>query len=302
MNSWQPAFMPDQTHKIILITGGTSGIGKAAATALYRRNATVLIAGRNRARGQAAANQIHHAAPYARGSVHFLPLDVTNLTAITTFAQRLATKVPHLDGLINDAGLLPTTPIQLMASGFDLQLATSFIGPFALTGCLLPLLRASRAARVVTVSSLAARVGQLQLSRWPAPARRNAWLAYADAKRANLSFGQELQAQATRKHWPLTSIIVQPGAARTAQQRLAGSHGLLGKMLQLSNPLLPAPAQAASTLLFAMTAEHIMPGDLYGPGGFLHIWGAPAKADATTDSAQDHQLWHAATTWTHINY
>src|SRR5690606_29531082 len=157
--AWGPAGMPWPAGRISLVTGGASGMGYADAKALASAGAQVVIAARNPERGAETVARIRQAHPGAQ--VRFEPVDLADLDSVRALAGRLDATLPRLDGLINNAAIMAPPERGVSADGFEAQLATNYLGHFALTARLLPLLRRSDAPRVVTLSSIAAARGRI---------------------------------------------------------------------------------------------------------------------------------------------
>ncbi len=156
-----------------MVTGANSGIGYETAVELAAHGAHVLLACREPARGQRAADRVVGAAPGA--SAESLTLDLAELDSVRRAAGRIASEHGRLDLLVNNAGVM-AVPFQVTPDGFERQVATNHLGHFALTGLLLDLLLTTQGSRVVTVSSLAHRAGRLVLPARPAnPAGYNRW-------------------------------------------------------------------------------------------------------------------------------
>ena len=157
-NVWNDSSIGDLSGKTIVITGATSGIGKAAALVMAEKNAEVVIAVRNVAKGEQVVAEAKQNHPNSNISVR--KLDLSNLESVSTFAKALKQDYKRLDVLINNAGVM-MCPLSRTAEGFEMQFGTNHLGHFALTGQLLPLL--GPGSRVVVVSSLAHRRGRLDL-------------------------------------------------------------------------------------------------------------------------------------------
>ena len=166
-----------------MITGGNSGIGLVAARLLAGAGAQVIIAVRDQARGQQAADDIG-------GDVGVRPLDLADLDSVRAFAA--ATTEP-IDVLVNNAGVM-ATPLGRTAQGFETQFGVNHLGHFALTNLLLPMIT----DRVVSVASGAHRRGHIDLSDLNWNRRRyERWAAYGQSKLANLLFILELERRLT---------------------------------------------------------------------------------------------------------
>ena len=179
MSRWKQ--VPPQPGRTFVVTGASSGVGLATADALARAGAHVVMAVRNRAKGEEAAATIH---PANGGSVEVGIVDVADLDSVRSFAGT----VGEIDVLINNAGVL-AVPFALTPEGVETHFATNHLGHFALTNLLLPRIR----DRVVVVASASHKHGDLQLDDldW---SRRGykAYAAYAASKLANLQFLTEL--------------------------------------------------------------------------------------------------------------
>jgi NAD(P)-dependent dehydrogenase (short-subunit alcohol dehydrogenase family) len=145
-----------QRGRRVVITGATGGLGYETARALAAAGANVLLTGRNTAKGYDAVARIKAASPQA--NIRFADLDLASLSAVKAFADRLAGETDGVDLLVNNAGVMTPPTRHTTADGFELQFGTNYLGHFALTGRLLPLLRNGRSTRVVNLSSGAHRL------------------------------------------------------------------------------------------------------------------------------------------------
>jgi NAD(P)-dependent dehydrogenase (short-subunit alcohol dehydrogenase family) len=154
---WTRADIPDQTGRVAVVTGANTGIGLETARALASRGAHVVLACRSRERGEEALRSIGADRP--AGEVELLLLDLASLASVRAFAQAFSARHQRLDLLVNNAGIM-VPPFGRTEDGFELQIGINFLGHFALTGLLLDRLRNGSGARVVTVSSIAHRMGR----------------------------------------------------------------------------------------------------------------------------------------------
>jgi NAD(P)-dependent dehydrogenase (short-subunit alcohol dehydrogenase family) len=241
---------------------------------LAKAGAEVILTGRDDQKGQAAIDKIGREVIGAR--ISYEPLDLASLASIADFAKRMEVR-QSLDLLINNAGVMALPRRQATADGFEMQFGTNYLGHFALTARLMPLLRRASAPRVVSVSSLAHRTalidfGDLQGARLYSP-----WKAYGQSKLACLMFALELQRRSDAAGWNLTSNAAHPGFSRT--NLFAGPGGLLSLASGFAAPLLgQSAADGARPLLFAATSPEARPGGYYGPAGLGELRGAPASA------------------------
>ncbi|MEB3165582.1 MAG: SDR family NAD(P)-dependent oxidoreductase [Cyanobacteriota bacterium] len=315
---WTIADIPDQTGRLALITGASSGLGLETARALANRGATVLLACRSRTRAEAARLEL---LATATGPIDLIDLDLADLDSVVRAAATVADRYGHLDLLINNAGVMGV-PRRLTRQGFELQFGTNHLGHFALTGALLPLLNGRPDARVVTVTSGAQYFGRLDFQDLQGERRYDRWKAYSQSKLANISFALELQRRLDAATDPsaaadtppqaragepaaaaparILSLAAHPGLARTNLQpvSLQASGSRLEAMgYRLLDPLFQSAAMGALPQLFAATAPDVEPGGHYGPDqwGGLRGWPTPVRiAPAALDPDQGRRLWQVS--------
>ena len=178
--------VPSQTGKLAVVTGANSGIGLETARRLALAGADVVLAVRSVDKGKGAADDIRATAPDSTVSVS--ALDLASLASIEAFAASMLGDGRPVDLLINNAGVMAVPTRHTTTDGFELQLGTNHLGHFALTGRLLPLLRAATAPRVTTVSSGAHLMGSIHFDDLQLERGYRAWTAYSQSKLANLLF------------------------------------------------------------------------------------------------------------------
>src|SRR3984885_12260657 len=154
MTTWTIRDIPDQSGKLAVVTGAAGGLGRDTAFGLAGAGAEVILAGRNPTKGRDAEARIRDHRPDAK--VRFELLDLASLTSVAAFADRMLAAARPIDILINNAGIMAPRNRATTADGFEMQFGTNYLGHFALTARLLPLLTAAR-ARVVQLSSVAHR-------------------------------------------------------------------------------------------------------------------------------------------------
>lgn len=296
------ADIPDQSGKLAVITGATGGLGYETALALAGANATVVLTGRNAAKGAEALARVR--AVHPKADISFELLDMGSQASIAGFAESLAARHSHIDLLINNAGVMMPPSRKTTVEGFELQLGTNHLGHFALTARLLPLLAGSR---VVTVSSIAHRTGaihfdDLQLERGYTPTK-----AYNQSKLANLLFAFELQRRASRAGAALTSTAAHPGVSATnlfASEQGLGSSRVVRLLAPLVLRVLVQSAKAgAEPTLYAATAAE--PGSYTGPQGLRETRGRVGTARpsaAATDETLAATLWDLSEQLTSVRF
>ncbi|MGO9336209.1 MAG: oxidoreductase [Terracidiphilus sp.] len=305
LQRWGSGEIPPQTGKQVVVTGATGGLGYEIALALAQGCADVIIAGRNEPEGREVAARIRVLAPKAL--VRFEKLDLADLASVTAFARRLGAVGRPLDLLVNNAGVMALPTRRVTADGFEMQLGTNYLGHFALTGLLLPLLRASRHPRVVQVSSLAHRFGQIRFDDLHGERGYRPWEAYSQSKLATLLFARELQRRSNAYRWGLLSYAVHPGYAQTnlfangpgARSVLAMLHRSLGRAVSQS------AADGAQPALYAAVSASAQPGGFYGPDGLFELAGRPAHAHVSSrarDVAVARRLWEVSEELTGVRW
>ena len=205
-------------------------------------------------------------------------LDLASLASVQTFADDLARDLTHLDTLINNAGVMTPPSRFETADGFELQLGTNYLGPFALTNRLLPLLLAAPAGRVTTMSSGMAAVGRIRFDDLQWTRRRySPTRSYAQSKLADLLLARHLAHVSQQRGWALRSNAAHPGFTQTNLQTAGASlgsdtvrHSSIGNL-----PFVPSqlPPEGAEPMLFAAADPRAVEDGYYGPTGRFGLVG-----------------------------
>jgi NAD(P)-dependent dehydrogenase (short-subunit alcohol dehydrogenase family) len=292
MSTWTSQDMPSQTGRTAVVTG-TGGLGFQTALALAGAGAEVIMAGRNTDKGAAAVQAIRQLFPNA--SVAFRHLDLASLESIRTFAIRLRGALGCLDMLVNNAAVMTPPQKLTTAEGYELQLGTNYLGHFALTAHLLPLLIRSGRSRVVTLSSVAARGARIDFDDLQSDHRYQPMAAYGQSKLACLMFALEMQALSDELGWGVKSMAAHPGIARTdLLTNGAGPWSAPGLARRLAWFLFQPAPQGALPTLFAATSPHAQGGSYVGPDKFGETRGHPTSArvpELALDTAIRQRLW-----------
>ncbi len=295
--AWSTADIPDQSGRVVIITGASSGIGLEAAKAFAEKNAELILAVRDADKGKRAVETILKHKP--RANVDLQILDLAELKSVKDFAAGFLANHDRLDVLINNAGIM-MCPFANTADGFEIQFGTNHLGHFALTGLLLPMLQQTENSRVVNVSSLAHHSGKLNLTdaNW-AQREYNTGQAYCDSKLANMVFTFALADKLTGLGNNPMVTAAHPGWTKTDLQRHAFKYRLMGFFMAQNTA-----AGALPTLRAAIDSQ-AQPGDFFGPGGKQEMKGAPVKVVASAPS-RDRQtatdLWELSVRMTGVSY
>ena len=235
-------------------------------------------------------------------------LDLADLASVRTFAADFSAEHDGLDILLNNAGVM-AIPRRETADGFEMQFGTNHLGHFALTGLLLDSLLARPGARVVTVSSEAARIGRIRFDDLQGSRRYGKWTAYGQAKLSNQLFALELDRRATDRGVDLVSVAAHPGYAATNLQavgpRMSGS-SIMERINDLGNLVFAQPAaDGALPSLYGATAPGVRGGQYFGPDRFFGMRGHPKPASfvpAARDPDTARRLWEVSEKLTGIRF
>jgi dehydrogenase/reductase SDR family member 12 len=277
------AIAGDLRGRTALVTGGNSGIGRAACEGLLRAGATVHLLGRDRERIERAISEIGQGLPAARERVVPELCDISDPSQIRAFSETFLANQPRLDVLINNAGVL-TQQRQRTAGGLELTFATNVLGPFLLTSLLLPALLAGAPSRVITVSSGGMYTSRLDAEDPQLDRRRfDGSTFYAHSKRAEVVLNR-LWAERHAGDG-IAFHAMHPGWVDTG-----GLRSSLPRFHQLTRPLLRDARQGADTIVWLSTAPSPEPAS----GGFWHdrVPRPEHRARWTRESAMERErLW-----------
>ena len=306
MSSWTASDIPDQTGRTAIVTGANSGLGLVTATELARHGADVVLAVRNTAAGETAAEAIRAEAPDAKVSVR--QLDLASLDSVRAFAERASDELDRIDLLVNNAGLVILGDRQRTADGFELHFGTNHLGHFALTGRLLPLLERGRSPRVVSLSSLSHKGAHLHFDDLMFEKTWDASAAYGASKLANTVFGIELDRRLRTGGSPIISTLAHPGVSRSNLTPRAWEHrGAIGKVIASAYAAMNTQAteQGALPQLHAATAEGVHGGEFFGPAGKNEQRGDVSRVQATAEARDPDvgkRLWEVSEQLTRVSY
>jgi NAD(P)-dependent dehydrogenase (short-subunit alcohol dehydrogenase family) len=302
--NWTSADIPSQKGRSVVITG-TGGIGYETALEMTRAGAEVIMAGRNKDKGEEAIGKIIKLNP--SGNIRFEKLDLADLASIEAFGDRMRSQRKSLDILINNAAVMAPPKRLATKDGFELQMGTNYLGHFALTAHMLPLLQRGNKPRVVTLSSIAHLSGIINLDDFQSELKYKPTDTYAQSKLACLMFAFELQRRSYAADWGIVSIGAHPGISRTELiPNGFGKNSLVGILRRLLGPIFFQPAaHGAWPSLYAATAEEAVGGTYYGPSKMNEMRGYP-KIAKIAPQAKDIQvatkLWDESEKLTNVKF
>jgi NAD(P)-dependent dehydrogenase (short-subunit alcohol dehydrogenase family) len=264
MQKWSEADIPSQKGRLTIVTGGNSGLGWFTALGLARAGANVVVATRSEQKARESMEKIRSIVPGA--SVRFESLDLASLASVRNFAERMD-RLPKVDTLVNNAGVMFVPKRQLTEDGFERQFGTNYLGPFALTMGLLPTLLRSSSPRVTTVTSSSANGGKKRIMfedlQWDHSYAH--YHAYCQSKLADLMFALELARRSEAAGLPLISNACHPGVARTNLQSSGRGRPPSAGFRFILHFIAQDAEDGALSILRAATDPTAPSGSYYGP-------------------------------------
>jgi NAD(P)-dependent dehydrogenase (short-subunit alcohol dehydrogenase family) len=297
--------IPDQSGKIVIVTGANSGLGYESARALAKKGAHVVMTSRSIDKGNEARDAILKEAPNA--ALDVMALDLGSLDSVRNFAEAFKAKYDSLHILMNNAGVM-APPYGKTTDGFEMQFGVNHLGHFALTGLLLDRILETPGARVVTVSSNAQYLGSINFDDLQSEKKYERYPAYYQSKLANVLFAFELQRYFEKIGADAISVATHPGLSRTKLQSTAveKSGNVLERIgyviwlgLQAQKPSVGVRSQVyAATMPDVNGCDHVSP-------KYFKMRGAPVKnaaAKAAHDEAAAKRLWDISEQLTGVRY
>jgi NAD(P)-dependent dehydrogenase (short-subunit alcohol dehydrogenase family) len=235
--------------KVALVTGGTSGIGKATAMALAAMGADVVVVGRDRERGERAAAEIR---AQTGSRVDLALADLASQAGVRELAEGFKGRYDRLDVLINNAGLVQSTRTE-SPDGLETTLAINHLAPFLLTNLLLDTLKESAPSRVVTVSSEAERWGNIDFDDLQSKKKYRGFPVYGMTKLANIMFTYELAERL--EGTGVTATCMHPGAVNTRFG--TNNRGPMTLLFRAFKPFMRTPEQGADTVIWLASSPEV---------------------------------------------
>jgi NAD(P)-dependent dehydrogenase (short-subunit alcohol dehydrogenase family) len=308
---WTIPDIPPQVGKRVLITGANSGIGYHAALTLARKGAQVILACRDKQRGEDALARLNAAAPDARAELAIL--DLASLASVHEFAQREVAKQRPIHILVNNAGVMAPPKRIETVDGFELQFGTNVLGHFALTALLMPALELAVTGsldrpRIVTIASVAHKQGQIDFNDLQSKKTYSPMQSYRQSKLADLMFAFELNGRLRAANSRVMSVAAHPGVANTNLFRAGDRSAISGAARELLSRLIGAVLNTdyvgALPTLYAATSRDVSDGGYYGPQGFLEARGSrigeASVARQAKDTSNAGRLWQVCEELTQV--
>jgi len=303
--------IPGQAGKLAVVTGASDGLGLQIAIRLASAGADLVLPVRNPAKGAAAVERIRGAASRAR--VTTAVLDLASLESVRALGDELLADGRPVDILVNNAAVMTPPTRHETQDGFELQFGTNFLGHFALTARILPLLREAF-ARVTTLSALAARSGSFQWDDLQYRGKYAAMKAYGQSKLAEMLFALELDRRSRAAGWGIVSNTAHPGLTLTNLQTSGWNMGrdkpsartaAFRRTSKVFPFLVQQPGTGALPTLYAATSPDARGGAFYGPDGFAHLTGGPSEQKlyrVAEDRDSASRIWAEAERLTRVSF
>lgn len=276
--NWTLQNMPDQTGKVVVITGGTSGVGYADAEAFALKHAEVHLIAHSQQKGENAVASLKESTN--NDQIYFHSVNLMSIPAVKNMGQLLTKSLPKVDILINNAGIMMPASARLSDDGLESMWATNYFGAFALTMSLLPALSRSTNARIVNLTSLASGNPQIDFNNFDGH-DYSAWKIYIATKLAQALITRKLNSIFTQQHQSIQVLAASPGLAATnLVTKKAGATSLpmrIGAvMFRLFPNIRQSAEQASLPTLYAATDLAAQGGAVYAPNNRIGTKGYPA--------------------------
>ena len=236
--------------RVCLVTGASSGIGKATALALASMGGTIILACRDSGRGENARREIIEVSH--NSEITLMLVDLSNQGSIRSFVESFKQNVSRLHVLVNNAGIYTSRRV-VTVDGLESTFAINHLSHFMLTNQLLELLKLSAPSRIVNVTSEAQRAGKINFSDLQGGNRYSGMKAYSQSKLANVLFTYELARRLAGTG--VTVNCVHPGTVRTNFGRESG--GFMSVAVKIAGPFMLTPEEGARTVVYAASSPAV---------------------------------------------
>ena len=293
MDKWNLENVKDLKGKNIIVTGANTGLGFETAQALAKKGANVIMACRSQKRAQEAKDKI--LSKYPEAKIDIILLDLGNLSKVKKFVDDYKAKYKTLDILINNAGVM-TTPYMKTDDGFEFQNGVNHLGHFALVAQLFDLLKSTKDSRLVIVSSIAHKRGEINLDNYMFENEKEytPMKSYSQSKLSNLLFMYELNRRVKEKNVNVKVMAAHPGVSRTELTRHMLNPIVAKLMLPLFWIFTQSAKRGAQPQIRAAVDSNVNSGEYYGPSGFNEMKGRAVLVKAEPKA---HHEKHAKELW-----
>lgn len=301
-DNWTKDNIQDITSKVIIVTGGNSGLGYESVKAFAEKGAEVILTSRSLEKGETAKTEIEK--NKIKGKIIVMQLDLQDLASVKTFAKKINEKYDRLDVLLNNAGIM-TTPYFLTKDGFEGQMGVNHLGHFALTALLFDLIKKTPASRIVNVSSAAHKSGKMDFDDLLFENRNNygKMKSYGRSKLSNLLFTYEMQRLLEANEINSLSVAAHPGGSQTNLSRHLEDKWWFKLLTPLLMMLTQDQAQGALPQIRASVDPEVKGGQYYGPHKGMTGFPVIVKSNAASHNTEDaKKLWGISERLTAVKY
>lgn len=300
---WTTDNIPDLSGKVIIVTGGNSGLGYESVKAFVGNRAKVIMTCRSLEKGTKAKEQILNTFP--EGKIELGELNLSDLSSIKKFAADFKAKHDRLDILLNNAGIM-MAPFSITKDGFENQFGTNHLGHFTLTGLLIDIITKTPGSRIVNVSSLAHKKGKFDFSNllYDDGKSYDPMKAYQRSKLSNLLFTYELQRKLNSSKNTMV-VAAHPGVSMTNLANHLKNTFMFKIFKAISGLITHSPAKGALPQIRAAVDPNVKPAEYYGPDGFNEMKGDPVVVQSTKashDEEDARKLWEVSEKLTGLQY
>lgn len=291
---WKEKNIPDLSKKVIIVTGGNSGLGYESCKMFSKKGAIVIMASRNLDKCEEAKSTILKEVPHA--IIETMVLDLGDLQSVKRFVNEFRSKYRTLDVLLNNAGVM-FTPQMKTTDGFEYQNGINHLGHFALTAQLFDMLKSTPQSRIVNVSSMGHRMGSMDFENYMfekegsySPAS-----SYGRSKLSNLLFTYELDKKLKEVSSPVKVLVAHPGASNTNLYRNVKGKWWYWLIYPFFLITTQGAYKGALPQVRACVDLDVKSGEYYGPRGIAEVKGYPKLVQSNEAS---HNMKDAETLWT----
>ncbi|MFP4662720.1 MAG: oxidoreductase [Halanaerobiales bacterium] len=302
-DKWSVEQIESLDDKVLVVTGGNSGIGYEAVRIFALKGARVIMACRSMDRANKARLKIQEENPLA--NIDIIKLDLSDLESIHDFADKFKKKFNRLDVLLNNAGIM-LVPYGKTEDGFEKQMGVNHLGHFALTALLFDRLKATNNSRVINISSTAHKRAEMDFDNFMFEnGAYSPWKSYARSKLANLLFTYELQRRIEDNNLNMKSLAAHPGMSNTNLNRKFENnffYKLFGWFFEMIGQ---SPRAGSLPTIRAATDTQAEGGEYYGPSGLFEIKGRPVVVEsspASHDLEDAERLWEISEELTDVKF